>query len=255
MRVEIPRVVAAKLGYYVYVYVNPIEDSVFYVGKGKGSRALTHLEAADLTHLEAAERKRVTTIIRKIRDAGSEPRIDILAHDLPNEDVAFAIEAAAIDLIGIHNLTNAVRGHTKAKYGRNPLSHFIALYTKRKAAIREPSVLIRITKMYRFGMNDAELYDATRSAWRVGDRKDKAQYAFAVYNGVVREVYRITGWHDGGSTFAAQNQGKRVARVGRWEFVGTLAEDTVRQRYVNSYVGDLFPKGARNPVCYVNIDD
>jgi len=247
VKLKIPRAVASKLGYYVYVYVNPIDDSIFYVGKGKGSRAVAHLEAA--------ERKKLTTIIRKIRNSGSEPRIDILAHALPSEDVAFAVEAAAIDLIGIHNLANTVRGHTKAKYGRKPLPQLVAHYTKRKAAIKEPSVLIRINKLYRFGMSDAELYDATRSAWKVGEKKEKAQYAFAVYEGVVREVYRITGWHPGGSTFAAQNQGRRVARVGRWEFVGTLAEDGLRQRYVNTYVGHFFPKGARFPVRYVNIDD
>ena len=43
---RIPRIapaVARKLGYYVYLYVNPIDESIFYVGKGKGGRALAHL--------------------------------------------------------------------------------------------------------------------------------------------------------------------------------------------------------------------
>ena len=247
VELRIPRAVASKLGCYVYVYVNPSDDSVFYVGKGKGTRALSHLDAV--------ERKRVTSTIKKIRASGSEPRIYILAHSLPSEDVAFAVEAAAIDLIGVHNLTNAVRGHAKAKYGRTPLSQLIAYYTKRKATIKEPSILIRINELYHFGMTEAELYDATRSAWKVGDRKHKARYALTVYDGVVREVYRITGWLPGGSTFAAQNQGKRRPRPGRWEFVGTLAEDRIRQRYMNSYVGHLFPKGAQNPIAYVNMHD
>jgi len=245
-QLKIPRAVASKLGYYVYVYVNPFDNSVFYVGKGKGARALAHLDAA--------ERKKLTSLIKKIRSNGSEPRIDILAHALPSEDVAFAIEAAAIDLIGVHNLTNTVRGRTKAKYGRTPLSQLIGLYTKRKAIIKEPSILIRINRAYHFGMTDVELYDATRSAWKVGYKKDKAQYAFAVYEGVVRDVYEITGWVPGGSTFATQNQGKRKQRPSRWEFVGTLADIGIRQRYINSYVGHLFPKGAQNPVLYINID-
>jgi len=247
VELKIPRAVASKLGYYVYLYVDPSDDSVFYVGKGKGARALSHLNTQ--------ERKSVTSAIRRIRASGSEPRIDILAHGLPSEDVAFAVEAAAIDLIGVHNLTNAVSGRGKAKYGRTSLAQLIAHYTKRKAAITEPSILIRINKLYHFGMTEAELYDATRSAWRAGERKDKARYAFAVYEGIVREVYRITGWLPGGSTFAAQNQGRRRQRPGRWEFVGTLAEDRVRQRYVNSYVGHLFPKGAQNPIAYVNVPD
>jgi len=245
IELKIPRAVASKLGYYVYVYVDPSDESVFYVGKGKGTRALSLLNAA--------ERRRVSSTIRKVRASGSEPRIDILAHGLPSEDVAFAVEAAAIDLIGIQNLTNAVRGHTKAKYGRTPLPQLIAFYTQRRAAIAEPCILIRINKLYHFGMTEAELYDATRSAWKMGPRKERAQYALAVYEGVVREVYRITKWLPGGTTFAAQNRGRKAKRPGRWEFVGTLAEDSLRQRYVNSYVGHLFPKGAQTPFLYLNM--
>jgi hypothetical protein len=243
---RIPRAVASKLGYYVYVYVDPSDESVFYVGKGRGSRALSHLNAT--------ERRKVTSTIRRIRQSGFAPHIDILAHNLPSEQVAFAVEAAAIDLIGIHNLTNEVRGHTGPRYGRMPLSQLIAHYTKKKVVIKEPSILIRINKLYHFGMTAVELYDATRSAWKVGEKKHQARYAMAVYEGVVREVYEITGWLQGGSTFAAQNLGKRKQRPGRWEFVGTLADDSVRKRYVNSYVGHRFRSGAQNPITYVNID-
>ncbi len=244
---KIPRAVASKLGYYVYVYVDPSDKSVFYVGKGKGTRALSHLDKC--------ERKRIARRIKEIRASGSEPRIDILAHGLATQDVAYSVEAAAIDLVGLHNLTNSVHGHTKAKYGRTPLSQLIAHYTRRKATIREPSVLIRINQLYHFGMTAEELYDATRSAWKMGRRKDQARYAFAVYEGVIREVYKIAGWLPGGSTFAAQNQGKMRSRPGRWEFVGTLAEDRLRKRYLNSYVGHLFKKGAQAPFMYLNIRD
>lgn len=246
LRIKIPPSVSSKLGYYVYVYVDPTDDSVFYVGKGKGSRALSHLNAT--------ERKKITRTISRIRRAGSEPRIDILAHGLPNERIAFAVEAAAIDLVDIRNLANQVRGHGGARYGRTPLPQLVAQYTKRRAAIKEPSILIRINKLYRFGMTGVELYDATRSAWKVGSRKHHAEYAFAVYEGVVREVYRITGWLPGGSTYAAQNHGKQKRRPDRWEFVGTLAEDHMRKKYVNSYVGHHFAPGAQNPTSYINMD-
>jgi len=242
---KIPRTVASKLGYYVYVYVDPLHETVFYVGKGRGSRALSRLNAT--------EHKRLTSTIRRIRQSGLAPRIDILAHNLPNEQAAFAVESAAIDLIGIHNLANEVRGHAAARYGRTSLSQVVAHYTKKKAVIKEPSILVRINRLYHFGMSDVELYDATRSAWKVGKRKANARYAMAVYEGVVREVYKITEWLEGGSTFAAQNLGKRKRRPGRSEFVGTLAEDEIRKRYVNTYVGHLFRKGAQFPIAYVNI--
>ena len=97
----IPQAVAQKLGHYVYLYVNPLSGEVFYVGKGKGSRALAHLEDVD--------KRRMQKIIRQIRDAGAQPAIEILAHSLPDAQTALKIEAAAIDLLGVGRLANAVR--------------------------------------------------------------------------------------------------------------------------------------------------
>lgn len=228
----------------MYVYVDPTDASVFYVGKGKNGRALAHLRVD--------EKKRIAQRIRKIRAAGREPQIDILAHGLGTPEAALKVEAAAIDLLGLPQLTNAVHGHG-TQYGRLPLGEVVAHYTKRKANIREPAILIRINKAYRYGMSDVELYDATRSAWRVGERSRRAEYAFAVFEGVVREVYRITGWVRGGSTFNVRHDGRPHRRPGRWEFIGTLAEQPLRQRYINRYVGDRFRAGAQNPIAYVNL--
>lgn len=35
--------VIEKLGYYIYLYINPNDHSIFYVGKGKDNRVFTHL--------------------------------------------------------------------------------------------------------------------------------------------------------------------------------------------------------------------
>jgi len=246
-QIVFPRItpaVARKLGYYVYLYVNPLDKRVFYVGKGKNGRALAHLRAD--------ERRAMAKVIHKIRATGGEPQIEILAHGLGTPDAAFKVEAAAIDLLGVGNLANAVRGHG-TKYGRSPLKEVVAQYTKHKADIREPAILIRINKQYRYGMSDVDLYDATRCAWRVGARRDQAQYAFAVYEGVVREVYRITGWLSAGSTFVVRSGGRPMPRPGRSEFVGTLADESIRKRYINRFVGHLFSQGAQNPISYVNM--
>jgi hypothetical protein len=247
---SIPKIqpaVARKLGHYVYLYVNPLDDSVFYVGKGKGARALSHLDDN--------EKRDVAEAIREIRASGAEPRIEVLAHGLPSADVALQVEAAAIDLLGLPNLANAVRGWRGAKFGRMPLDELAAHYTRRKANIREPGILIRINKLYRYGMSDADLYDATRSAWKVGRRRrEQAKFAFAVFEGVVREVYSITKWLPGGSTFNVRWKGRATQREDRWEFVGTIATAPIRDRYINRYVGHLFTQGAQNPISYVNIE-
>jgi hypothetical protein len=38
----------------------------------------------------------------------------------------------------------------------------------------------------------------------------------------------------------------------RWEFVGKIADEAIRNRYCGRSVADYFPKGAQNPILYVN---
>ena len=54
MSLRIPASVQQKMGYYVYLYIDPRDGSVFYVGKGKGERALSHLK--DTAECEKVER-------------------------------------------------------------------------------------------------------------------------------------------------------------------------------------------------------
>lgn len=240
----IPADVARKLKYYVYLYVNPADRRVFYVGKGKGRRASAHLT-------DASDSRKVAAI-RDIRRAGGEPRIEVLAHGLPNEETAFRLEAAVIDLLGLPRLTNRVRGWRSAELGRMPLAQLVAAYRKRPVQIREPAILIRINQLYRPTMTPAELYDATRGAWKVGPQRAHARYAVAVFEGIVREVYEITAWLPAGTTFSVRDP--RVGRTpGRSEFVGRLAPEPLRRRYIDRYVGEQFPQGAQNPIAYVNI--
>ncbi len=242
---RIPTAAARKLGYYVYVYVNPLDDKIFYVGKGKGSRALAHVDAK--------QKKAVARIIKSIRAAGKEPAIDILAAALADEETAFRVEAAVIDALRLEHLANRVRGWGSRRFGRLPWADAVAQHTRKAANIRERAILIRISDEYRYSMTPAELYDVTRSAWKLGPRREEADYAFAVFEGVVREVYLITGWHKGGTTFNTRFNGRKYGRAGRWEFVGTLADDSIRRRYLNRYVGERFKPGSQNPISYVNV--
>jgi hypothetical protein len=241
-RPKIPPAVARKLGHYVYLYVNPLDDSILYVGKGKGGRALVHLD-------DPKKRQ----VFKAIRAAGAEPRVEILAHHLPSSRVALQVEAAVIGALGRSNLSNLVDGQCETPLGRAPLGQIIAYYTRKRIQIKEPAILIRINRHYRYGMSPSELYDVTRSAWVVGDRKDKVAYAFAVFEGVVREVYQITQWLPGGSTFNSVHVGDRRGHRHRWEFVGVLAPDKLRRRYIDGYVGHLFDQGAQNPISYANL--
>src|SRR5688500_18661586 len=125
--VHISSSVARQLGWYVYLYVNPLDEKIFYVGKGKGARCLAHLDVGG--------RSDKARIIAQIRRAGERPRIDILAHGLPDEQTAYRVEAAAIDLLEMTELTNVVRGKHALKLGRASLSDLVAIYSRRRVKI------------------------------------------------------------------------------------------------------------------------
>lgn len=244
MELNIPAAVAEKLGYYVYLYVDPRDNRIFYVGKGKGKRVLSHLSAE-------GESRKVQTI-RELKEQGLSPRLDILAHALPTEETAFRIEAAVIDLLQLDNLANLVSGWNSIKFGRIPLEELTFYYAAEPVEIVDPALLIRINRLYRRGMSANDLYDATRGRWKLGARREKARIALAVFHGVVREVYDIHEWHPAGATSQGSIIHTGPGTPGRWEFTGSVSPDEIRSRYHGKSVLKYFPKGLQSPVLYVN---
>lgn len=240
---KLPQSVAKALGFYVYLYVNPENGEVFYVGKGKGKRALSHLNGQKGSPLGRT--------IRKLNQRGATPRVEILIHGLRDERAALDVEMAAINLLGLENLANEVCGHHNAQQGRMSLEQIRSLYLRKPAKIADPVILIRVAKAFRYDMSAHELYDITRTAWVVGQRREKAVYALAVYGGIVREVYRISQWLPAGSTFVNSKPSGNRHRD-RWEFVGVVADENIRKKYLNRDVTEHFKHGSQNPVCYVN---
>lgn len=247
MLTRFPPAVAARLGFYIYLYSDPRDGSIFYVGKGQGDRAFFHLN--DPGPSEKVER------IAQIRAAGMEPIIEVLVHGLETEELAFKLEASIIDLLGKGRLTNAVLGYHSASDGRMTASQIIALYGAQPVTITEPTLLIRINRLYRHTMSATELYEATRGVWRLGSRREGARLAMAVYQGVVREVYEIESWHPAWSTPTSREalKGSGEEAAGRWEFVGRRADEGLRDKYVNGSVAHYLPAQAQNPILYVNV--
>ena len=235
--------VCKKLRNYVYLYIDPITDEVFYVGKGRDNRAFFHLN--DTSESDKCAR------IGAIRKANREPQIELLAHGL-DERTARQLEASAIDLLEQRKLTNAVRGWKAGVYGRMTIQQVRALYSAVEVRINHPCVLIRINELFRYGMTPIELYDATRGVWRIGPAREHARYAFAVFDGVVQEVYEIAHWFPGGSTMSTRPEGDKDDR---WEFVGRLARESIRRRYCFKAVRNYFPPGAQNPIRYVGLQE
>lgn len=117
--------VIEKLDYYVYLYINPNDDSVFYVGKGHGNRVFAHLDDQ--------QESRKVQVLDQLRTQGQKPIIEILVHGLKDELTALRIEAAVIDLLRQKQLTNVVRGWGSRLVGRMEVSEL----AKRKQQSRE----------------------------------------------------------------------------------------------------------------------
>ncbi|CAH0347677.1 hypothetical protein [Bacillus sp. CECT 9360] len=234
-----------KLKYYVYIYSDPLTDEIFYVGKGMGNRVFSHL-----TDSQDTEKSH---FIKNILDRGQEPKIEILTHGLEDENTAFKVEAAIIDLIGKEKLTNKVRGWQSGVFGRVEVNQLISHYEREQVNIDEPAILIRLNRLFRYDMTDIELYDATRGVWRIGENREKVKYAFAVFDGIVHEVYKVIAWFQAGSTF--NTRGSLEDEKNRWEFVGQKAEETIRSKYIRKSVEHYLPRNAQNPIIYVNIKE
>ena len=234
-----------SLGYYVYVYSDPDTRKPFYVGKGKDNRVFSHLD-------DKKENDKVHKI-NEIRSRGKEPIIEILAHGLDNE-TALKVEAAAIDLIGIKNLTNNQRGHESSTYGKIEVSTLDARYSFEKLNpndIIHNILFIRINQRYRNDMSPLELYESTRGFWRLNvENAKKVEYALSVYDGMVLEVYEIIEWFPALSTYMERSVKNPEDLKERYEFVGRIAADDIRKRYIDKSVKDFFATGESNPIKY-----
>ncbi len=230
--------VAGILKSYVYVYIDPRNGKPFYIGKGKGNRLFAHL--ADTT-----ESKKVARIA-EIRRDGLEPHIDILRYGLSDSEAAL-VEAASIDLIGLENLTNEVSGFHGQSYGRITSEDMMLLVNAKPVEVHHNAILLTINTLYRSGMSPLELYETTRGCWRVGPRRNKVEYVFSLFQGIVLEVYRIDQWYPAGTLEYKTRDSAELRKDGRWEFSGEVAED-IRGEYVGFSVG----KAGQNPIRYVS---
>lgn len=224
---------------YVYNYLDPRTGEPFYVGKGRGRRFLAHLE--DRSETEKARR------IAEIRSHGQEPQIDFLRYGLSDKE-ATLVEAAVIDLLGKTKLTNRVSGYHVGSFGRIDSKELLATLSAAPVNVRHKAMLITINQLYRSSMTPLELYEATRGIWKVGPRRNSVEYAMALYQGVVREVYRVHAWYPAGTLEYKTRDASEFAASGRREFDGEVADD-IRIEYVGFSVG----RSGQNPIRYVNV--
>ncbi|MGD0540362.1 MAG: hypothetical protein ABSB33_02480 [Tepidisphaeraceae bacterium] len=237
-----PPEVKTELGNYVYLLIDPGTGRPFYVGRGQGNRVLSHLRA------EGASPK--ARKIRGLKKSGNAPVLEILRYGLDKRQ-ASAVEASAIDLLGRETLSNQIRGHD-TQHGRRRLEEIVAACSVKPAHIDEPVVLINIPRNFRDGMSAHKLYDFTRAAWKANPKRHRdARYALAVFQRIVREVYKIAAWLPSRSTMRMDSPKKGESN--RWEFVGNVAPSEIRNKYINKSVHEYLPLGSRNPIRFIEV--
>lgn len=227
---EFPQTVSESIGYYVYALIDPRNDEIFYIGKGNGNRIFNHVESA----ISSYDSSRKLNRIREILKSNLEVKHIILRHGL-TEDESFEIESCCIDLIGLDKLTNEVSGHDSESRGIMTVDEIMMQYDLQPAKIEEPAIIININKKFAKGMTEEELYQATKQAWKLGAKKEKAKIILASYKGIVREVFEISKWYTVND---------------RSGFDGTVARQEIRSKYWNRSVKNYIKAGNQNPIKY-----
>jgi len=228
---------------YVYMYSDPDTREPFYIGKGKGNRCFEHL--AD--QLESAKVDKLKELMEK----NKKPLIELLRYGLTGNEASL-LEAALIDYAGLDKITNKVRGLHSRSFGRTFVEDIILKYTAEEVKIEENVLLITINRLYHSRISEEELYESTRGIWKVGKRRNKAELAFAVFQGTIREVYKISQWHKAGTLDYIYRDSSAFTDSGRWEFEGQKADEKIRSKYIRKSVRNYLSKGSQNPIKYIN---
>ena len=114
--------------------------------------------------------------------------------------------------------------------------------------ITDNIVVIKINQSYYEGISSEALYDYTRGIWKRSLKTvSVADYALSVVYGVVVEVYKIDRWMPATQTKFKTRKVDPQKAAERVAFVGKVADDDVRARYIGKSVANLFKKNSANP--------
>jgi hypothetical protein len=239
MAKKFPSNIHQKLKNYIYALYDPANSSElpFYVGRGVGDRVFSHLKES--------HNDEVQEMIKSIRSRGIEPTVKIILHGLSAQQ-AKAAETVSIAMLGKDNLANKVKGSGSSLTKVDP-QELIDHYNAKPVRIKH-KVIIIIRNPYNPDLPEQVIYDNTRSAWKLGSKKDFAEYAFLVNQGVVKKIYTIANWFPDGTTFHSRNNpdpnNKNYQRGylirPRYEFVGRLLQpdNLVSKMYIGKSIKD-----------------
>lgn len=242
------------LGYYVYLLISPLDDKIFYVGKGRGNRVFDHAKAAPL-NWESSDK---LEIIKEIISKGQKIKYYILRHGMTEKE-AYLVESAFIDFLTfkdfsfVANISNIVAGHNQWDKGLKTVQEIELLYNCLPLDIEKRShklLCININGTYH---PSADIYEITRRAWVLNPKRaNQADYVVAEYKGVIRAIFEVDakGWQRVESEENAEYfKGKSRAR---YYFEGKEVIDSeIQKMYLNKRLPKK-EKGRANPISYLD---
>lgn len=197
-----------QLGHYVYALRNPLDGSIFYIGKGKGDRVLAHANGV----IQQVTRERGETVeslkndtIKLIHAAGREVESFIVQHGLETDDHAFATESAVYGTLKLlsdsldhaqFKLTNKVAPPLYNSFGLRTVRQVLADYGKPAdiSLIPHNSLLIKptLSGTWNPSMGRDEVWEASRGWWPMDRaRLQHIRYVIAIPHFVIRGLWEV----------------------------------------------------------------
>ncbi len=236
-----------KLKSYVYALIDTRDNNntPFYIGKGVGNRVFNHVACA--LEDETDSNNKYETI-KEIKKSGKEVKHIIIRHGL-TEKMALDIEASFLDFFNYqgYSLTNKVLGHNSLDNGLMSAKEIIGKYNAEKLEnIDNDTVIININTSYKeHKYEENGIYIATKEAWPMNKNRVKSiNYVLSEYQGLIVEVYRVHDWYSVDAVMVTGRHRKR------WGFNGAVAENGVRNKYINKSIAEYKKKGASFPIKY-----
>ena len=240
-----------KLKYYVYALVNPIDNKIFYIGKGQGNRVFHHQNDVlkDLSNEDFISLKIET--IKNIVDQNKQVISYVVRHGL-EENYAHELEATLIDILSFNpfslaSLTNVVSGHNTSETGVSLSSEIECQYSApiiTSKDFQHNVLIISANRFYDPTLSPIALYNVVRKAWSVNIKRAEAvDYVIIKYQGVLKEIYKVDKWV---KYSVSEKTGKP-----KYAFEGDIITDSnIRELYLNKKL-ELDKKSYGMPFNYI----
>lgn len=181
--------------FYVYGLIDPRNNQLFYIGKGKDNRVFEH-EKESINSIDSDKLKLKT--ILEIKNAGLEVKKIIINSNLTEQE-AFVVEASlinAFNYISDTRLTNIVSGHHSSEaLSVEEFEKINGAIPLQENDIKHKILVIKINQLYQKEMDEHSIYEVVRGIWRASIEKAKTvDYVFGVYNSLIIAVYKPTKW-------------------------------------------------------------